>query len=115
MELKSGALEPQAQGYLFEGPALVDPVCHDLDEQERHGDRGAFKVLALARGVFGQHGDCDVEAGEAGKAAEDEEGEEEVVEWGAKAEGESSGGGRDAKGYLGGRISISLLFHNPSA
>ncbi|KAL8954294.1 MAG: hypothetical protein Q9193_007297, partial [Seirophora villosa] len=56
-------------------------------------------------------GDGDVEAGEAGEAAEDEEGEEEGVERGAQAEREGCGGGGDAEGDLYSTFSrISVAF-----
>lgn len=74
---------------------------HSGHDAQARGDREAFKVFGFARCVFGEGGDGDVEAGEAGEPAEDEEGEEEGVEGGAEAEGEGAGGGGDAKGDLG--------------
>ena len=93
MKLRDAALQPQAQWNLFKHPSLVHPVCHYLHEDQGHGDRGSLEVLGFARRVFGQHGDCDVEAREAGEAAEDEEGEEEVVERRAETEAEGGGSG----------------------
>lgn len=84
--------------------ARVDPVGHESVEAERCGDRSALEVLRLARGVLGDDGGGDVEAREAGEAAEHEEGEADVVERCAQADGEGDDGWGEAEGYLkGGR------------
>lgn len=100
MKLQRGALEPQTQRQLLEHPALVHPVCHDLHHEQRHGDRGALEVLGFAGCVLGHHGDGYVEARETGEAAQDEEGEQDVVDGGAEAEAEGCGCGGNAEGYL---------------
>lgn len=97
MELQRRALKPQSQRHLLERPALVDPVRHDLDEQQRHGNRGALEVLALAGAVLGQHGDGHVEAREPRQPAQHEEAQEEVVDWRAEAQAERCGGGGHAE------------------
>ena len=66
----------------------------------RARDREAFKVFRFPRAVLWEGGDGDVEAREAGEAAEDEEGEGKGVERGAEAEGEGGDGGGDAEGDL---------------
>jgi hypothetical protein len=101
MERKRRAVHPQAKRNLLERPALIHPVRHDLHVDQRHGDGCAFEVLGFAGRVFGNHGDGDVEARETGEAAEDEEGEQDVVDGGAEAEGEGCGGGADTEGDLG--------------
>lgn len=78
---------PRSQRYILQRPALTDPVCHERSYGERSRNRRAFKVLALARSVLGNVGDGDVEAREACKPAEDEEGQEEVVDRCAEAYG----------------------------
>ena len=77
-----------------------DAHGHAGSDTESCGDRGALEVFGLAGCVFGEGGDGDVEAGKAGQAAEDEEGEEEGVDGGAEAEGEGADGGGDAEGDL---------------
>lgn len=81
--------------------SLAHERRHRSHDREAGRYRRSFEVLAFSRGVFGHGGDGDVEAREAGEAAEDEEGEEERVEGGAQAEGEGADGGGDAEGDLG--------------
>lgn len=100
MHLKHTARAPHTKRYISMRPAIADPPSHGTRKRERSRDRRALEVLALARRVLGQHGDGHVEAREAGQAAEDEEGEEDVVEGGADAEGEGGAGGGDAEGDL---------------
>lgn len=100
MELKHRTLQPQAHRHLRKRPPLVYPVRHDLHVDQAHRDRRALKVLRLAGRVLGHHGDGDVEAREAREAAENEEGQEQVVDRGAETEGEGSGRGADAEGDL---------------
>lgn len=91
----------------------ADAPGHSPDYAQARGYGRAFKVLRFPRGVLGQRGDGDVEAREAGEAAEDEEGQEEGVEWGAKAEGKGARGGGDTEGDLhavrDGWLEISLF------
>lgn len=96
-------------------PALVRPEGHHASQREGRGDGRALKVLRFSGCVLGEHGDGDVEAGEAEEAAEDEEGEEDVVGWRAHAEGEGGGGGGDAEGYLWGLVSDSISFGKGSS
>lgn len=98
VEFERRALEPQAHGNLVHSPALVDPVRHDLHYAKTHRNRCALEILALSGCILGHHGDGDIESGEAREAAEDEEGEQEVVDGGAHAEAESGGGWGHAKG-----------------
>jgi hypothetical protein len=86
VEFQCGTLHPHPKRYLRHCPALVHPEGHDLHVDERHGDGRAFEVVALASRVFWNHGDGHVEARESGEAAQDEEGEEQMVDRGAEAE-----------------------------
>ena len=78
-------------------PAQIDQGGHARHDAERGWDGEAFKVFALARRVLGEARHGNVEARQAGEPAEDEEGEEESVERGSKAEGECCCGGCDAE------------------
>lgn len=101
VDLEQGAGEPDAaRDGIVADPAAVDPVGHQGVEAEGGGDGGALEVLGLARGVLGDDGGGDVEAGEAGEAAQDEEGEAEVVEGRAQANGKGYYGGGEAEGDL---------------
>lgn len=81
-------------------PPLAHPVRHQPRNRQGRRDRRALEILRFASRVFWDVGDGDVEACQASKAAEDEEGEDEVVEGGAEADCEGGGGGGDAEGYL---------------
>jgi hypothetical protein len=110
VELEHGAFQPQAHWHLSQRPALGHPESHDRHEDQRHGDRYAFEILRLAGRILGHHGDGYVEARETGQAAEDEEGEQEVVERRAQTETEGSGSGSDAEGDLHGVLAIVLAY-----
>lgn len=97
VELERRPLQRDAQRQLGVDPALADEVGHHADEGEAGRDRRALEVVRLARGVLGQLRDRHVEAREPGEAAEDEDGEEDVVGRRAKAEGEGGGGGGHAE------------------
>ena len=99
------ARQHHAQRYPLMHVPLPHPQCHDRaagQTRERHG--GAFEVFTLAGGVFREHGDGDVEAGEARERGEDVEGEEEGVEGRAEAEGEGEAGGGEAECDLWGLV-----------
>jgi hypothetical protein len=100
MDLEQRASAPDAKRHISMRPSVTRPPRHSTGQDQRSGDGCAFEVLAFARCVFGQHGDGDVEAGQTREAAENEEGEEEVVEGRADAEGEGGCGGGDTEGYL---------------
>lgn len=76
VELKCRALEPKAHGNLFQRPALVHPVRHDLDDAQRHGNGGALKVLALACRILWHHSNRDIESRQTCKTAEHEKAQE---------------------------------------
>ena len=78
-------------------PPATHTPRHARHDQQRGGYGRALEVLGLAGRVLGQRRHGNVEAREARQAAEDEEGEEQRVEWGAEAEGEGGAGGRDAE------------------
>lgn len=56
--------------------ATPDTPSHAGYDAQRGRYRGSLKVFALARTVLWYRGDRDVEAGKAGKPAEDEKGEQ---------------------------------------
>lgn len=94
-------------------PPLTNPVRHQPHNRQRRRDRRALKVGRLARRILGHVGDGDVEAREAGQAAQHEEGEDEVVGGGAEADCEGGGGGGDAEGDLF-RVALAHYpFHHP--
>jgi hypothetical protein len=109
MHFERAASAPNAERDVGVRPAVADPPCHGGREPERSRNRRAFKVLGFAGRVFGQHSDGDVEAREAGQAAEDEEGEEDVVEGRADAHGEGGSSGGDAEGDL--RVVLAPACH----
>ena len=76
---------------------MVGPVGHERSDAHCRRDGRALKVFGLAGGVFWQGGDSHIEAGKAGEAAEDEEGEEELVQRRAESDGKGGDGGRDAE------------------
>ena len=95
---KRGSLEPHTEGKFLHRPPLVHPVRHDLHHAQTHRNRGALEVLALARLILRHHSNSNVEARQPSQAAEDEEGEEEVVDGGTQTQGEGGGGGAHAEG-----------------
>jgi hypothetical protein len=104
VELQNTSLQPQAQRNLCQRPALVDPECHGLHKDQGHRNRRALKVLRLASRVLGNHGDSNIEARETCETAENEEGEQEVVDGCAEAETECGSCGtytkRDLRRWL---------------
>jgi len=106
MPFPPGTASPNTEWHLVQYPAVPGPYRH----QERlraygGGYRRALKVLGFARLVLGQSLHGDVEAGEACEAAEDEEGEEEVVYGSSEADSERGGRGCHAERYLQGKVS----------
>lgn len=97
VELERSALQPRAEGQLVERPALTSPVRHEGVGAQRGRDGGALKVRGLSRGVVRQVGGGDVEAREAGQAAEHKEDEEEVVNGRAHADCEGDASGSQAE------------------
>lgn len=108
VEFQNGSLQPQAQGNLCQRPSLVHPECHGLHKNQGHGNRCALKVLRLASCVFGNHGDGDIEARKTSETAENEEGEQEVVDGCAETETECGGCGTYTKGYLRYLLAVEL-------
>lgn len=90
----------QAKGNVVTSPTLADPVCHPEDDGQRSGRGQTLKVLCFSRSVVRDRSGRDVEAGQTEKTAEGEGSEEELIGCGAKTNGESCGGGGDAKGDL---------------
>lgn len=104
VELENGILANDTKGNVLVSPALGNPVSHKGGNRQSCGDRGAFEVLRLSSLVLGQNSHCNVEPSQAGQAAEDEEGQEEVVKRGANTNGECGGSGRKTEGNLRTRI-----------
>jgi hypothetical protein len=98
MELKRRALKPKPHRDLLQRPALVNPIRHNLHNKQAHRNRGAFKVLALARRILGHHGNRDVEARKTGEAAEHEEAEQDMINGCAETQAESGSGRGNAEG-----------------
>lgn len=111
VQFVGGAGKPGAQRQVVEDPILADPVGHERVEAQARGDGRALKVGRLAGLVLGNDGGRHVEAGETGEAAEDEEGEQNVVDGGADTDREGNGGGGDTKGDEVGE-GIELLAHH---
>lgn len=107
VELEHTPREPDTARDGLVDCARVDPVGHEGVQTQRGGDGRALKVGGLTRGVLGDVAAVggDVEAREAGQAAEDEEGEANVVERGAHADGE----GDDCGGETEGNLYIALV------
>lgn len=74
MKLKDCALSQGSKRQIIQNPTLRDPISHQSRNRQRSRDGGAFEVLAFARCVFGDIGNGDIEACQAGETAEDEEG-----------------------------------------
>lgn len=106
MKLQHRPLQPKSHRNLRKRPPLIHPVRHNLHIDQAHWDRRALEVRRFAGLVFRHHGDSDVEARETCEAAEDEEGEQEVVHGCAEAKGEGGGCGSDAEGdlWVGGSV-----------
>lgn len=85
MHLDGTPRKPHPAGQRVVHPAPGQAPGHQRVEPQRRGDGRALEVARLAGAVLGDARGGDVEAGEAGQAAEDEEGEEEVVEGGAES------------------------------
>ena len=100
VHLDGGAREPHAAGQGVVDPAVGQPPAHERVEPERRGDGRALKVFRLAGRVLGDGRGRHVEAGQARQAAQHEEGQAEVVEGRADADGEGEGCGGDAEGDL---------------
>lgn len=97
VDLEDAAGKPQAAGEVIVDPAAVHPVGHQGVQAQAGGYGCALKVLRLAGGVLGDRGGGHVEAGQAGQAAEHEEGQADVVERGAHADGEGNDRGGEAE------------------
>lgn len=97
MELVARALSDNPPRDVLMRPAIRDPVCHDGRDRQRRRNGRAFKVLRLPSRVLWESRDGHVESGEAGKAAEDEEREKNVVELGANSDRECGCGGGDTE------------------
>lgn len=97
-------LRPQyldnSQRQILTDPSLGHPESVEADNGERSGCGETFEIFRFSGGVVGDGAGGYVEAGETEEAGEGEDGEEELVEGGAEAEGEGYGCGGDAEGDL---------------
>ena len=98
MKLKRRALEPKSQRHLFHSPPLVHPIRHNLHDTKGHRDRGALKVLALARSILWHHGDRNIEPSQTREAAQHKEAQQDVVDGCAETEAKSSSRRRHTEG-----------------
>lgn len=102
VKLERRARQPHAAGHRVVDPPLRHPPPHHGVQPQRRRDRRALKVGRLARRVLGDRRRRHVEARQAREPAEHEEGQAQVVEGGADADGEGDNGGGDAEGDLEG-------------
>jgi len=89
MELKRRAGKGRSERDVLENPVLRDEVCHERSNGEGRWNGSSFEVLRLSSCILWKSGNGDVESSEASKTAEDEEGEEEVIDWSTKTDCES--------------------------
>ena len=106
--LQRCTLEPHPQRNIRQDPALGHPVGHEGVQSQRGRDRGAFEVLALTGGIFGERGNGHVEAGEAGEAGEDKKTEAEGVDGRAETEGCGHRGWGETERYLQDGVSFGV-------
>lgn len=100
VDLEGGAGEPEAAGDVSQDAVLGNPPRHESVEAQGRRDGRALEVARLARGVLGDVGGRDVEAGEARETAEDKDHEADVVKSRAHADAEGYAGRSESKGYL---------------
>lgn len=93
MHLQRTPRKPRAKRDIQPRPPIPKPIHHHTDERQRRRNRGTFKVLRLARLVLGKHGDRNIEPRQPRETAENENGENDVVERGAETDAECSGSG----------------------
>lgn len=79
---------------------LTQAPRHGAYDAQTRGYGCSFKVFRFSRRILGQGRNCDIEASETRETAEDEEGKEEGIEWGAEAEGEGGDSRSNTEGYL---------------
>lgn len=72
--------EPYTAGNSIVDPAVRDPPGHEAVQCQRGRDGRPLKILRLARRILWYYLRRDVEASQSRQAAEDEEGETEVVQ-----------------------------------
>lgn len=80
VEFQSRAGKPCSKRKILENPPLRNKVGHDGVESEASWNGRALEVFALASCILGEGRDGDIEASEASKATENEEGEASVVD-----------------------------------
>lgn len=100
--------KPHAPGYRIVDPPPRDPPRHEGVEPKSGRDGCPLKICRLSCGILGDGTRSDVEARQARQSAEHEEGEAEVIQGGADANGECDGGGGNAEGDLF-EFSVSAL------
>lgn len=100
VDLERGAFSPNAKGDVVKDPIVGYPPGHNGIDAKRRGNRGAFKVVTLARCILRKVRSGDVKARKADKAAEHEEGEAKGVKLSAEAKSSSYRGRGNAEGDL---------------
>lgn len=100
MKLQYRSRKPSPPWQVLQCPALTNPISHQCSDRQGSRNWCALEIFRFSRLVFGYIGNCDIEACETGKTAEDEEGQEDVVNRGTKANGECSSGWGDTEGDL---------------
>jgi hypothetical protein len=96
---------PDTAWQLLMNPTSRDPEGHCRSDGEGCWNRSALEVLGLSSGILWQMGHGDVESGETGKTAEDEDCENDLVNVGTDSERESSNCRSHAKRNLGRSVS----------
>lgn len=79
MKLEDCTLGDNAKGDVLVSPALGNPVGHEGSDGKSSWNGCALKVLRLAALVFRQNSHRDIEPSQTGQAAQNKEGQEEMV------------------------------------
>lgn len=98
MKLPAQSLSSHAERHGVPEPAIIDPNRHPRGNDQTARDGRTLKVLCLPARIMRHVISRDIEPRQSGQPAQGEEGEQDVVERGADAEGEGGAGGRHAKG-----------------
>ena len=92
---KSGA--DSSKWHARENPSFADPERHQSDYGKRHWDRDTFEILCFSARIVGDFAGGDVESSKTQETAEEEKGEQNVVERSTHADGEGCNGWSDAE------------------
>lgn len=92
VEFQCSPRQPRSERKVLKNPTLRYQVRHHSVKAKTRRDGSAFEVFAFSSCVLGKSGDSYVEASETSEAAEDKEGQTEVVDGCAQAQGEGHRG-----------------------